>query len=527
MKRTPIVEKGNRMLLIDCDLGGGNRASLDLFDVFAALSRGELMAFCGARPHQRAPLHAFFVQVAALALHRAGLDDPPPDAEVWRELLMALTPDWPDGEAWQLIVEDWSKPALLQPPLPDPKFEKDYKGLERSADGLDMLVTSKNHDLKAARLRHGAPQDWFFALVGLQTAEGFMGTGNFGISRMNGGFGSRVFLGLRPDGGIGRAFQRDVRALLAVRSQILAETPGLSDAGDGLLWLAPWSGLESRPFKGLDPFYVEVCRRVRLYRDARGIFARTAGSKCRRIAAEPLKGLTGDPWAPLVVGEGKSWTPVEDILFDYRLMARMLDKEKITRPCLAEFQPGDPNEGMELVLTAVVRGQGKTSGFHERRVPISNQVMRRLGRRVALDRVGQVAHKRLENVRSVQSILRQALFHLFRKGAVFSGAASAQVDYKDKFSEAKIERWLVRFNADVDAAFFGSGFWEEVACAGAKHGPAWRQEVIGLAWAVLRLAGEAAPHSQVKRLRARADAEGLFRGRVSALLNKEGDQINA
>jgi len=45
-----------------------------LFGAFAALARGEAWSFPALRPHQRKPWHAFTVQVAALALIRAGTD---------------------------------------------------------------------------------------------------------------------------------------------------------------------------------------------------------------------------------------------------------------------------------------------------------------------------------------------------------------------------------------------------------------------------------------------------------------------
>ena len=61
-----------------------------------------------------------------------------------------------------------------------------------------MLVTSKNHDLKSAVAVQAGVDDWIFALITLQTMEGFGGAGNYGISRMNGGLGSRPAFSLVP-----------------------------------------------------------------------------------------------------------------------------------------------------------------------------------------------------------------------------------------------------------------------------------------------------------------------------------------
>ena len=49
-----------------------------------------------------------------------------------------------------LVVDNITKPAFMQPPASSKKREKDYKTAVGTPDELDMLVTSKNHDLKMA-----------------------------------------------------------------------------------------------------------------------------------------------------------------------------------------------------------------------------------------------------------------------------------------------------------------------------------------------------------------------------------------
>jgi CRISPR system Cascade subunit CasA len=61
-----------------------------------------------------------------------------------------------------------------------------------------MLVTAKNHDVKAARLTEAGIDDWLFALVTLQTMEGIGGRNNYGVSRMNGGFANRPGFSIAP-----------------------------------------------------------------------------------------------------------------------------------------------------------------------------------------------------------------------------------------------------------------------------------------------------------------------------------------
>lgn len=50
-----------------------------------------------------------------------------------------------------------------------------------------------------------------------------MGAGNYGISRMNGGFASRPALGVVPYGNWGKRWLRDVNVLLSDREKIVAQ----------------------------------------------------------------------------------------------------------------------------------------------------------------------------------------------------------------------------------------------------------------------------------------------------------------
>ena len=175
--------------------------------VYAALMIDRVEAFPALRPHQRHAWHAFLVQLGAMAMHWAGVSEPPTDAEGWKELIRGLTRDYPGDEPWQLVVEDITRPAFMQSPASSQDKEKEYKSVVATPDELDMLVTSKNHDLKSAVASQAGLDDWIFALVTLQTMEGFGGAGNYGISRMNGGLGSRPAFSLAPPGGIGSARQ--------------------------------------------------------------------------------------------------------------------------------------------------------------------------------------------------------------------------------------------------------------------------------------------------------------------------------
>ncbi len=218
--------------------------------------------------HQQQYVYQFLVQLAALALVRADPDpdpdtEPPNDAETWRTLLLGLAP----ADAWSLIVADVGSPAFLQPPVPEGSLDR-FGLLSDAADGIDTLVTGRAVDLKPARAVLARPHHWVYALISLQTGMGFLGRGNYGIARMNGGFSSRPMMELAPlSMRWGARLRRSLRVLLTDRARLFdggdfeeLYTPG----GVSLLWLEPWDGTVSRPLRGLEPHFIEVCRRVRL-----------------------------------------------------------------------------------------------------------------------------------------------------------------------------------------------------------------------------------------------------------------------
>ena len=224
------------------DDGAVNTASLP--EVYAALMQDEVTSFPGLRPHQRHAWHAFLVQLGAMALHRAGVSEPPTDAEVWRNLIRFMTPAFPDDEPWQLVVDDITKPAFLQPPTAIPTCKKCDSGMDcdkhliGTPDKLDIISTSKNHDIKTGVFDNTGPNYWIFALVNLQTMGGQIGNGHYPISRMQSGWNSRTAFTLTPSLRWGRHFARDITALLGVD---FTDWP-MRWNGISVLWTERWDG---------------------------------------------------------------------------------------------------------------------------------------------------------------------------------------------------------------------------------------------------------------------------------------------
>ena len=493
--------------------GGAHAAALP--EVYAALIADEVEAFPALRPHQRHAWHAFLVQLGAMAMHRADRTKPPEDAETWSRLIRGLTPDYPDDEPWQLMVDDIVKPALMQPPAHSRNQEKDYKSTVETPDDLDVILMSKNHDLKSEVAIQAAADDWIFALITLQTMEGFSGSGNYGISRMNGGLGSRAAFTLAPSERPGAHVRRDIMALLDHRSNLLAEFP-MADGGASLLWAMPWDGTvgDSLTANRLEPYYIEVCRRIRLRARADGtLYGIRASSKAARIEGKDLKGRTGDPWVP--VNRKRDNLPLTLAAggFTYKRVTEYLSADWGTPLLLRPTESEQSSSDTRLVARAMVRGQGKTEGYHERIIPLRPKTVRLFGRAGGTQELGDIARQRIEQISIGQRILSHAI-------QVF--AARGKTDAVSPEHRALARPWLNKLDEIVDRTFFDdlqSEFEADDDDSRRNIRNLWllndaRNGVIDHARSILYDAEDSLPCPTICRYRARVNAEGLFEGRL-------------
>ncbi|EGV50072.1 hypothetical protein [endosymbiont of Riftia pachyptila] len=483
----------------------GSPARYTLPGLFVALAGDTIRDFPALRPHQRHPWHAFLVQLAAMALHKAGQSQPFASEADWKAALLALTPDYPDGEAWCLIAPH-NKPAFMQAPVPDGNISEWGNTTPTSTpDLLDILVTSKNHDLKQERIRTAYPDDWLFALISLQTAAPFPGRGNYGVARMNGGSSSRPGLGIDPPGGPGRRWWRDVRIALAERITMADDFGYAAEEGVSLLWLAPWDGKSAYSFTALDPFFIEISRRIRLVADDELIKALRTTSTGPRIAKEESKsrkGNTGDLWTPIEIAAGKS-LGVSGTGFHYKRMVELLFGPNYKKPPAQIIAQGDDTEGLTVIARAIAGGQSTTDGYHERRIPISPKVRQRLMVRDT-DELAATATQRVQDIAKMRGLLWTATATLFDNGAA-----------KDKFSDSakdKANIFSKPFEQAEDARFFDELNAEIESDDPDKVRLGWHLSMAERAETVLRNAFHAGPRSSEQRYRARAAALSRFHG---------------
>ena len=504
--------------LIRYDKSGGDRANASLPEVYASLMADQVEAFPALRPHQRHAWHAFLVQLGAMAMHRAGMSEPPKDPEIWGRMIRGLTPGSPNDEPWQLVVDDITKPAFMQPPAGSKDRESDYRTKVATPDELDMLVTSKNHDLKAAVAIQSAVDDWLYALITLQTMEGYGGKYNYGISRMPSGYGNRPAFSLSPSARPGTHFRHDLLALLGHRQTILDEYP-MIESGIGLLWVIPWDGtkVEAKPINELEPFYVEVCRRVRLRWSFGKTTAVRANSDDRRIV--DVKGLTGDPWMPVSNNTNPKGTPPAFLTqrrFGYERVVDGLFSADWKQPfLLSPASSGIGSSGdMELVARGMVRGEGGTAGYHEKVIPLRHRMLQVFGKPGGREELGDIARDMIQDIGKVQDVLKHSI-------ATFAarGNSNRKVHNDGKPSPNGLAQfWINKLDEIVDERFFKELQTEAEVEEGKERTRVLREWIFSFvipeARSVLNLAQDSLPCPSIERYHARASAHNVFYGRI-------------
>lgn len=501
-------------------ISASNAQSMSLPGLLAAMARGEVTGFPALRPHQRPAWHMFLVQLAALALWGAKAEELPDEAEEWGDLLRGLTRNHPDDGPWYLVVEDHSKPAFLQPPAPE--------GLRWSPvptpDALDLLITARNHDLKQSVARDVEPEDWLFALVSLQTSAGYDGSGNYGIARMNGGSSSRPMLGLVPVQektyrlDPSKWWRRDVERLLHERRAGNGAEFGC-EGGLALLWCRDWPEGSQVDLRTLDPWFIEVCRRVRLVGSGQRLSAVKAVSKAARIDAKMYRGHVGDPWAPVHIDDGKSLT-LGGGDFHYKKLAELLFEGKWKLPLLATPGTNETVASSLLVAEALSRGNSKTEGFKSRIIPMPDSAVRLFRTDVA----GRISQVQLDEIKAFDEGLRNAL-------ALLAGRGDWEQVRKDQYARSRSAR--ERFDRVADRLFFPY-LWQRIQAAASDDVDAeertrreFQRALFDAANAELEAAMSSVPCATLQRPKAEARARRAFLSRVWKLdpqLHQTGTQ---
>lgn len=483
---------------------------LNLPELLAAYGANRINQLTGIQRHQQDAFHVFLSYLAGAVLVRQNIDEPRQNEGFWRKGLLDLS-DSAGSHAWTLVVDDLSLPAFMQPPLPE---NTRFTSTVATPDELDVLQTAKNHDVKRARAALSQLDSWVYALISVQTMSGFSGRGNQGISRMNSGFGNRAIVELTRSRTPGQRWIDAVKRLLKHRQKVLGEPFGYDADGLVLVWLQPWDGATPLELRELDPFYLEICRRIRFVGHGMGIEgARLSAADQPRIAAKPLAGVVGDPWLPVDQREMKRGGKVElkaltfppsGITADH--MRRLIFEQGVQ---LSVLQKPLPEWKGRLYLNAsvLVRGQGVTDGFYEWVVMIPpEKVPSIFASSVEENPLEVLSRDAIDHAGLMQNrVLKPALFaHIL--------GAPERLRLDDDFAGAIWPIWARRFENLWSQQYF-PWLWsvpESFSQDEALYG--WVERLHGYALQVLQEAEESMPAHSGRKYRIQVRVRNIFWG---------------
>ena len=355
----------------------------DLPSLLAALGQDKVESLTGLQRHQEDAFHIFLCYLAGAILVREQRTDPKQEESFWRDAIHRL--DEGGDSAWTLVVEDATKPAFMQPALPssilyEQKFTKKKK-IVSTPDDLDLLATSKNHDIKSRRINPDSEEAWAYALINLQTMTCRNGAGNEGIARMSGTFAARIRAQTLISRRLGKQWEKDVRKLLKYRLLILDRKLRYNPNGIVLTWVEPWDLQSSYMTTDLDLFFIEISRARRLVKTDRGIVAYKANASHRvfpKSIREQANGNLGDPWIPIDSKNlqafniyAKGFTPriTRDLLFGI-----VGENKVVTRPYMQEPEADDADCWFYASGLSRRGKDSNTEGFHSICIPMQKEV---------------------------------------------------------------------------------------------------------------------------------------------------------
>lgn len=325
---------------------------------------------------------------------------------------------------------------------------------------------------------------------------------------MNSGAGSRPGVGVAQKGNIGKRWFTDLNSLQKSRKLITEKFEFLEANGIDLVWTRPWNGVSSIPLKALDPYYIEICRRIRITFDGLRFSAYTAKTPISRIEENALrKGVTGDPWTPINKEESKIMA-IPKNGFNYELISKFLFFDGLYEYGATQSVANWPDGvTLELICQGIAPdGNSKTSGYHERRVPISPKLrLRMIGAQRPL--LAKLAQNRIQAIADMRELLEKALWALFANG-------DENDSNKNKAVKSRVARFAQPFEQQEDGRFFDDLALQVEAEDEQQQAIylQWLQGLVERAEAVLQQAFDAGPRSGMQRYKARSAALARFHG---------------
>lgn len=411
------------------------REKCSLPRIYHLLQKDAIEEFVRLQAHQKQTWHCFLAQLGAIATE----DREMPDSEDgWREALSHLTA----REAWNLYTEDLSKPAFMQPPVPEETLN-DFSEIDVVADDVPSLA--KNHGIKKNRVIKSDAEHWVYMLVNVQTSDTY-GGGQGGYPKSSRGMEGRAFLATTPSLRLGRWILHDIERLHR-HAEKVADVYGYDSSGYALLWTVPWgepSGDESRigplSLDQLHPWYIDCCRRIR-----KGEIWRITTADHMRVE-EPAGGQTGDPWAPINKTESEVLRPRDDT-FRYDNLWSVLFTGEYNRP------PGFSEVGQgHIVFRAMPKDYTERTSIRERIIRFHNTESEDPFESPDESQIAEEAKYRVEKGGEAESIFDHILLWLLKDFDEYEDNPGKETNRVRDLPE--YDRQVEALHSAVDAKFF-------------------------------------------------------------------------
>ncbi len=506
--------------LFTCTDTTGRHFSASLPEILAGLCKAEISSFDALQLHQKQAWHCFLVQLGAIALTRSKDNitlpdaEPPSDADTWRRMLLSLT----NGETapWCMVVDNPAKPAFMQPPVPEGSLEDaKFSSLIKYPDELDILFNSKNHDIKVKRIKNPLPEHWVYTLITLQNLGFYSAAGSkaryYHITRVNSNYGNRSQTGLFADLNIGKQIKQDIQSLIQNRD-IMIKTYQYDPQGIKLSWVLPWSGSEEESvlWKEFDPYFIEICHRIRVQCVDTDIIAYKKGTKAPRIfVPDDLQGKIGDPWLPINKKNQKVFS-LGGNGWNYKIVNEILISKDYDSPLSMNYER--INNGGYFVSKGVVRGQGKTQGYHQRILPIPSKIIKIFRSSPTLqEKLENRAKNYVEYSDIVQKILSKTLKIFFHSGM--------EKQQQNDNIKKKTGHLIKSYSNSVDQVFFQQ-LWDDVTLPEDQAYKNWQQTLYNIAGKLKEQAIKSYPVPSIRRYKAISRADAVFEGSARKVLDR-------
>ena len=420
------------------------REKCNLPKIYRLLQANEVESFARLQSHQKQAWHCFLVQLGAVATEDRSIPETETD---WREALLGQASE----KAWNLQTDDLSKPAFMQPPVPEDSVEN---WSEIHVTEYDVPVLSKNHALKKHRIHDPKPEHWAYMLVNVQTA-GFYSPGGRSPSRMASRTASRPFFGTTPSLEVGDWIMHDIKRLRRRASKI-EERYGYERNVPPLLWTVQWKEGGTLSLKDLHPLYIDCSRRIR----KKGTWKKKSTGADRIDGIKAHKGVTGDPWAPIDdTNEEYQALNARRKHFRYRGLSKILFGSEYELP----FGFRDVNEGF-VVCRTVTGVKGKRNFTLERVIRFTQKESVNPFAEdddTTESAVAREAETRVQEAERAVSIFSHAMNWLFCEDAEEgprSGLMSAYKRQKPDEPEKVYDRQKNALHSRIDQRFFDGLF---------------------------------------------------------------------